>query len=155
MANNMAKEVSGKLSSRVMNMKFMRHAEQAEEEQRVEVEQRKFIDSSEWSIPGRRERLRQIPTPRPVVAVGHTVIRTIDAQGGQASATPGRRKFGSTPVEAADASGSETHTASTAEPKAEDLETLWKSEKRTKRPKTGAAERPGGVKKRNRQGAKN
>ncbi|AGO10046.1 AaceriAAR056Cp [[Ashbya] aceris (nom. inval.)] len=155
MSNNMANEVSGKLSSRVLNMKFMRHAEQAEGEQRDDVEQRRFIDSSEWSIPGRREKLRQMPTPRPVETVGHTVIRTIDAQSGKLSATTGRRKFGNAPAEATVTSASGNDTKTVVEPEAGELETLWKSEKRAKRPKSGGGERPGGVKKRNRQASKN
>ncbi|SCU92948.1 LAFA_0F13850g1_1 [Lachancea sp. 'fantastica'] len=110
----MAEEVSGRLSSRVLNMKFMRQADQAEEAQKQDEEKRQFIDSSEWKLAGNdhvKARLRpQWQSVGATALWGHP----------QATGAVGRRKLG-VPEKTSDERQQEA-----------DLETLWKSQKRSR-----------------------
>ncbi|CEP61129.1 uncharacterized protein LALA0_S02e07382g [Lachancea lanzarotensis] len=110
----MAEEVNGRLSSRVLNMKFMRQADQAEEAQKQEEEKRHLIDSSEWRLAGNdhiKARLR--PQWQHIGATalwGHQ----------QATGAVGRRKMG-----VPEKSSEETQQEA-------DIETLWKAQKRSR-----------------------
>ncbi|SCV04003.1 LAME_0H14972g1_1 [Lachancea meyersii CBS 8951] len=110
----MTEEVNGKLSSRVLNMKFMRQADQAEEAQKEEEQKRQLVDSSEWKLEGNaalKARLRpQWQSVGATAILGHS----------HASGAVGRRKMGVP----------EKPLAETQQEA--DLETLWKSQKRSR-----------------------
>lgn len=84
----MSKEVSGKLSSRVMNMKFMKQADHVEELAKEEQKEKQFVDSSEWKLNG-GDALKQKLRPQ-LRTAGVTEIM----QQSQAVLTTGRRTFG-------------------------------------------------------------
>lgn len=93
----MAAPVNGKLSSRVMNMKFMKKAEQVEQENEEVEKVSKLKNSAEWTLGnGFVKQSVQKPVKRPV-ALGATAILSMSA------ATPGRRVFGRAKKEPAEA----------------------------------------------------
>lgn len=119
----MSKEVSGKLSNRVMNMKFMRQAEHAEEEAKEEQKVRQLVDSSEWTLAGRDKiatKLRSQPS-----TISHTGLRGE----GQHEASVGRRKFGQKPVPQSE------------KPSQETLDDLWEAQKQQQSDKSSKRKR--------------
>ncbi|SCU78002.1 LANO_0A01816g1_1 [Lachancea nothofagi CBS 11611] len=84
----MSEEVSGRLSSRVLNMKFMRAADHAEEVQKVEEQKRQLVDSSEWKLQGNEAIKAQL---RPQ---GKRVGATQISEQSQSEVIVGRRKMG-------------------------------------------------------------
>ena len=126
----MATPVNGKLSSRVMNMKFMKKAEQVEQEKQEVEEVSKLKNSAEWTLGGGAVKQSvHKPVKRPV-ALGATAILSMSA------AAPGRRVFGRAkkepvePLQELDASGS-----STKKDEEKDLDELFKeSVNKNKRP---------------------
>lgn len=152
MSSGKRNAVTGKLSSRVMNMKFMKHAEQVEE-QKEEIENtKKLVDSSEWQIETNEKLLKRLHSRAKVVEhVGFSALRTLsestDNNSGNSDSTtlrkvvnPGRRVFGSkiSPVIQDTANsdnndkkrslGDEDEDIQTAE-----LEKLWEAESQNKK----------------------
>ncbi|SCU89156.1 LADA_0E13960g1_1 [Lachancea dasiensis] len=114
----MGEEVSGKLSSRVLNMKFMRQADNAAEALKVEEEKRQLVDSSEWKIPG-NESIKARLQPS-WTSVGATEL----LEQSQPVAALGRRKMGAP----------EKREEEKDKEELEALETLWQNQKRQREP---------------------
>ncbi|CAR21294.1 Mpp6p [Lachancea thermotolerans CBS 6340] len=116
----MSKEVSGKLSSRVMNMKFMKQADQAEEIEQEKQKVQHHVDTSEWALSGGEEFKSRL---RPQLRTAGT---TEIMEQTQSAPVVGRRKFGSQ---------AKTEPEGTTEP---GLDELWENQKGKKR-KAGEA----------------
>ncbi|SCU87933.1 LAMI_0D08086g1_1 [Lachancea mirantina] len=117
----MSNEVGGRLSSRVLNMKFMKQAESTEELAKEEEETRSLIDSSEWKLSDRRKIASRL-APK-IRNVGYAGVMAKNDQGGFV----GRRKFG----EAKDADDVKTTTPKRSAD--QDLDKLWESHRESHR----------------------
>ncbi|AMD22702.1 HHL068Cp [Eremothecium sinecaudum] len=134
MSNKANNVVSGKLSSRVLNMKFMRHAEQAEEVKKEEEYAKKLVDSSKWTLNENSKYLKNIPKPRRVVSLGYTSIRELNSVEDEAS-----NESGETSVRSLNAGRRVFGTLKEAEPtdkttvQDNELEELWQEQVKPKR----------------------
>ncbi|CDO93122.1 unnamed protein product [Kluyveromyces dobzhanskii CBS 2104] len=153
MAEHKRTEVTGKLSSRVMNMKFMQHAEQVEEEIQAIETTKRLVDSSEWRLDNQTELLTKLVNkPKVVQNIGFSAINTLNEVSHDTSETsnsslrttvnPGRRIFGSKPklpiVSAGDSSNDKKRTLDNNDEdpiSSMDLEKLWESETQNKKQK--------------------
>lgn len=114
MSENVKDGPGGKISSRVMNMKFMRHAEQVDEVIKEEEHNQHRLDFSRWKLNDNRNSGR-ISKVRKVVSVGYTCIRkqnfdenkANDSSGAVRYSNLGRRVFMGLGQKKADESDSE------------------------------------------------
>ncbi|AET37845.1 Mpp6p Ecym_2092 [Eremothecium cymbalariae DBVPG len=151
--------VSGKLSSRVMNMKFMRHVDDQVEGQEQKGYTKTPTDSSQWKLKGSEKYLKRILKPKQMTVMGHTAVRrfnladNIGVDGKEQETLPssslniGRKVYTSTEktTAASTTASIDTQDPSDLAPVAirkrtrdESLEDLWNSGKNTKRPKKGS-----------------
>ncbi|CAH01449.1 Mpp6p [Kluyveromyces lactis] len=148
-------EVTGKLSNRVMNMKFMKHAEQADKVKQTEETIKKLVDSSEWRIGDNVKLLTKLANKSKVVQnVGFSAIKSLNDEDSKidtndlststlrTSVNAGRRIFGNKLGRATPGSdGSSNDKKRSFEEKDEDdvsttdLEKLWEAETQTKKQK--------------------
>lgn len=141
MSNKNDHEITGKLSSRIMNMKFMKHAEQAEEQKEATDTDKKLVHASEWRIYESTESLKkQLSRRRVNHALGFSAMKNINQEFGletQETSNPGRRTFGKKagqPCKDADnaADNGNKRLLENDDISNDDLDKLWAAEKASK-----------------------
>lgn len=138
-------DVKGKLSTRVMNMKFMKEAQQVENEIETRETQRKLKDSSEWRINKSDQYLSRLAKPRVIVSASFADAAGLNQESLgtiREGINPGRRKFGKkhTLLSSSNESDDKSTSKRSLDTEAEDddgvdtadLERLWAEEKSSK-----------------------
>lgn len=154
MSSNAKNEITGKLSSRVMNMKFMKHAETVEQGKQEKDEVKKLIDSSEWKLKGSEKYIKSLYRKKPnvVSTLGFTNIRKVNSivdsedtdsdVGKTKEVNIGRKTFNKKADAPPDTTKEETENglepvAIRKIPDGKDLDALWQDHKRSNKRKKG------------------
>lgn len=154
MSSKAKNEITGKLSSRVMNMKFMKHAETVEQGKQEEDKVKKLIDSSEWKLKGSEKYIKSLYRKKPnvVSTLSFTNIKKVNSivdsedtdsdVGKTKEVNIGRKTFTKKADAPPDTTKEETENglepvAIRKIPDGKDLDALWQDHKRSNKRKKG------------------